>query len=170
MVDHREVVLRGVFQDPAHDLARRNRHAVIAQSDGSGLAQQREVGQLLPLLAKRRGGDRPDPSAAGGGRLLEHEPGHRRLVIDRIGVGHAGDGTEATCGCRACARGNRLRLLAPGFAEVHVDIDEARGDEQVCGFDLLGVSRHQISTDLGDQTTGQAHVQPLFIELRCGVD
>ena len=54
---------------------------------------------------------------------------HRRVVVDRIGVRHARDGGEAAGDGRRRAGRDRLLVLLPGLAQVHVDVDEAGRDD-----------------------------------------
>ena len=49
---------------------------------------------------------------------------HRRVVVDRIGVRHARDGREAAGDGRRRAGRDRLLVLLPRLAQVHVHVDE----------------------------------------------
>ena len=48
------------------------------------------------------------------------------------------------------AGGDRLRVLEPGLAEVRVEIEEARGDDDALGGDALGVSAFEPHDRLED--------------------
>ena len=71
-----------------------------------------------------------------GGRLADQLD--RALGVDgRIGVGHAGHGSEAAVDGRGGARRDRLGILEPRLAEVDVDVDQPRRDDPPRGIDDL---------------------------------
>ena len=70
----------------------------------------------------------------GRGRLADQLD--RALGVDgRIGVGHAGHGSEPAVDGRGGARLDRLGILEPRLAEVYVDVDQPRRDDPPGGID-----------------------------------
>ena len=131
VLDQRHVEHAGVLHRPAGQQRRRHRMAVVADRDAAGLLQLGDVGELLAQLAARHRANRIDPGQAGIGRLAQDEVGDPGVVVDRPGVGHAGDGGEPAGHRRRGAGRHRLLVLLPGLAQVHVHVDEPRADDQV---------------------------------------
>ena len=67
---------------------------------------------------------------SGFARLLQDEQRDAGVVVHRLGVRHAGDGGEAARDSRGRAGGDRLLMFLTGLAQVHVNIDEARCDDE----------------------------------------
>ena len=93
------------------------------------------LGQLLPLAPLADGADGIDvrlPRAL----ALEHDELGRRLAVDRRDrVGHAGHRGDAAGQRGRGAGGDRLVFLVARLAEVDVDVDQARADDQPAGVD-----------------------------------
>ena len=96
MVDDDETEIGGVFQHPAEDFGIAYWASVVGDGDASGILEFGHAGEFLTLEAD---GGRPDgmdagtvgPRAAGGLKDLFR---YRGVVVDRIGVRHAEDGSE----------------------------------------------------------------------------
>ena len=75
---------------------------------------------------------------------------HRRVIVDRVGIRHAGNGREATGHGRAPARSNVFLVLLAGLPQVGVDVDEAGCDPGSFSIEHLGSSGIQSLTDGSD--------------------
>src|SRR5437763_736467 len=111
------------------------------QGSGPRLRRLRQLGQLLAPEVLRHGPDRVDGDDALDPRLRQDVVGDGAVVVDGHGVGHAGGRGEASRRRRAGARRDRLLVLVPGFAQVDVDVDEARADDLAPGVHELGAGR-----------------------------
>ncbi len=69
----------------------------------------------------------------------EHPAGDFGRVVDGDGVGHGADGGESSGGGGSGAGRDGLFVSLAGFAEVDVDVDEARGYDEAFGVDGLRV-------------------------------
>ena len=150
----------GVFERAAHQQRRRHRPPVVGKGDAAGGLLLAELGELLALRADRHGADRIDARELRLGRLLQDELRDPGVVVHRIGVRHAGDGGEAAGhgGCRA--GGDRLLVLLPGLAQVHVDVDEAgRDDPAALDLEHLGAVDRQVLPDARDRAVLDQHVE-----------
>ena len=58
------------------------------------------------------------------------EAGYGRIVVDRVGIGHAQHRAKAAVGRGVEARGDVFFILKAGLAQVHVGVDEAGEDFQ----------------------------------------
>ena len=95
--------------------------------DDAGIGQLAEGGQLLPCPpdGHRPVGEQLDRRAGRGRRRADLRE-HARLVERRCRVRHRADRREAAVRGRGQAGGDRLGVLVAGFAQVHVEVDEAR--------------------------------------------
>ena len=137
--------------------ARRARIAVATGRPSSVTATQpaslqlRDVGELFALLSARHRADRIDARETRLRGLLQDQPRHAGVVVDRLGVRHARHRGEAAGDRRRDAGGDRLLVLLPGLAQVHVHVDEAGTDDQPRRHvDDLGAVRLQVLADVGD--------------------
>lgn len=89
----------GLFQRFPHEGRAHDGHAVIGERRRTGSFQGGEVVQLLPLLSRRHRRDGQDADAGTHRfRPLQQVLHQLRRVHHRFGVGHTGDGGEATGG------------------------------------------------------------------------
>ncbi len=129
MVENGQVEHLGVFDGPAHDLVAFNAEAVVRNGDDPGLLQRAVRRELLALHA--------DGDAAGG---IDMHRNRARGVVDQLNgasvvgrrgrVGHADDRREAAGGGSHRAGKNGFLVGLAGFAEMHVNIHEARADDE----------------------------------------
>src|SRR4028118_1473338 len=94
------------------------------------------VGMVLAMQAtavKPPAGAPLGAGARGGRDVL----GDRPVVVGGDGVGHAGHGGEAAGRRRHGAGAHRLLVLLTGLAQVDVDVDQPRGDDEAGGVERL---------------------------------
>ena len=84
-------------------------------------------------MPARHGANRIDARQVRLGRFLQDVRGDAGVVVDRIGVRHAGEGREAARHGGRDARGNRFLVFLPGLAQVHVHVDEPRAHHEAIG-------------------------------------
>ena len=73
-----------------------------------------------------------------------------RVVENGFGVGHAAHRREPAECRRARSAGDVLFLLEPGFAQVHVDVDEAGNDDLAAQVAFDPLLHREIMPDLDD--------------------
>jgi hypothetical protein len=113
---------------------------------------------------------RENPAVPGLARPLADEPQDLGRVHARGGVGHAADGREPARDRGPRAGGDRLLVLAPGLAEVHVRVDQPRADDRARGVDdPVGVRTVEIGPDGGDPPAADRDIGGA-VEARGGVD
>ena len=107
-----------------------DRLAVVGNRDDAGFLHPAD---LRHLHAGEPLGDRADRvnvhAAALRLGLLDDVARHRRVVVDRLGVGHAADRREAAVRRRARAGDDILFVFLTGVTQMAVHIDEARRDD-----------------------------------------
>ena len=109
-----------------------------------------------PRVTRREEADGDARLAAGG---LAQRAQDRRGVDDRVGVRHRHDGDEAAGGRGARAGVEVLLVLLPGYAQVHVRVDEAREEVPALAVDRLAVVLERVGLgQLGDHAVLDAHV------------
>src|SRR5713101_4587332 len=159
MADDGRAEGQGVFHRAAVDLGVHDALAVVGEGDAPRLGQLGHLGQLLALEAARDGADRVDAHDAFDARLGHDVVRDRAVVVDRIGIRHAGHGREAARGRGARAAGDGLLILVAGLPEMDVDVDQAGTDDLAGGVhDLRALGRLQILSDLRDAAVGREHV------------
>ena len=108
----------------------RNHTAIVGEGGGARGGQRREVGQLLALAvfrhaARRQHARQPDLRAT-----LQHELDDVRRRVRRQGVRHGNHGGEAAARRRAGAGLDGFRGFAARLAQMDVQIDQARRDDE----------------------------------------
>jgi hypothetical protein len=73
---------------------------------------------------------------------------HRAVVVDRLGVGHAGDRSESAARRRLGAAFDRLLVFLSRLAQMGVHVDEARCHDQI--FDVDGRAAAYFFYGFGD--------------------
>ena len=143
--DDGKVEHRGVLERAAHEHAVRDGLAVVGDGDDALGLHRADLGELDALEALRDGADREDaderrsPGCAG----RRTRPSARRRATG-MRVRHRADGREAARGRGARAGRDRLLVLEARLAEVRVQVDEARRDDEARGVDDLGPLRRAI--------------------------
>ena len=159
VLDDPKVEEARVLERAPQDSAVREPLPVVGDGDGARLGELAVRGDLLALLAARRGRDRVQPRAARGAAPGHDELAHLAHVVDGIGVRHRADGGEPAGRRRLEARLDRLRVLAAGLAQVCVQVDEAREDVPARDVEDLRVARLDPVADLRDDAVGEQHVE-----------
>jgi hypothetical protein len=134
---------------------------------GGGVGHGAELGEMCALEADAHGTDRVDVGPPGVGTqapdLLDDAGG----VLHRGGVRHRVDGGEAADRGGAGAGADGLRVLAPGLAQVRVQVDEAREGDEVPSLDddrAVAGDRRPGGDDLGDDPVREEDVDALPAE------
>ena len=133
--DDRRADVGGGRKRAPHGRLTRDRHAVVGERDGAGLAQRREVGQLLAGETFRHRGDRQHVCETDLGGAGTDPARHLDVVVHRVGIRHRRDRREAAGDRRRDAGRDRLLVLAAGLPEVHVHVDEAGRHPQTRGIE-----------------------------------
>ena len=149
----------GVFQRAAHQLRVAYGLAVVRYRYAPGLFKFTHLGQALALAPLGDAADREDVDHRLVLGLVDHVGGNRLAVDDRGGVGHAGHGGEAPCRRRTAAGRDVFLILQARIAQVHMHVDETRGDNQSRRVDARGpVRRRQPFAKLEDHAVGDQYV------------
>ena len=117
-----------VLEGTPHQRRRHHRASVVGEGHAARRPELAVLGQLLALAPLADRTHRVDPGQAGRRGAGQHELGHAGVVVGGDRVGHGTHGGEAACHGRAGAGGDGLLVLLPRLAQVHVEVDEARGD------------------------------------------
>ena len=128
--DDRNTEHRGVFERASHQQRGGHRPSIVGDRHTAGAFQLGDVGQLLALLAARHRADGIDPRQVRLGRFLEDEFGDAGVVVHRVRVRHARDRGESASDRRRGSSRDRLLVLLTRLAQVDVDVDQARADDQ----------------------------------------
>ena len=136
--DH-DVERRGVLQRPAHDQRIVHAAAVVGEHPHlRGRAGHRaELGHPLAAQADGDGADRVHVDEPDLGTAAAHVQRDDVGVDDRSGVGHREHGGEPAERGRRRARRDRLGLLAARLAQVGVQVDEPRQQDEPVGVERL---------------------------------
>ena len=160
---------RGVLEGAAHEVAVRDRLAVVGDRDDSLRLHRADLGELDALEALRDGADREDTDDAGLAGASHDERDGRRVVRDGVRVRHRADGREAAGGRGARAARDRLLVLEAGLPEVRVQVHEPRGDDEARRLDDFGALGGDLLVHLRDHAVLQQDVERL-VEVARGVD
>ncbi len=129
VLDHRDVQFAGAQQRRAHHAVVQDGPAIISQGNGAGALEGGEVGELLAFAARSGGGDRKDIHVRSPRRVLQ-PAGDLGGIVDRSGVGHGADGSEAAgCSCQGPA-GDGLFVRLSRLAQVDVEVNKSGGHDQ----------------------------------------
>ena len=130
VVDDRYPEHRRVLESPPHEERVGNRMPIVGDPDAAGLAERADLGHPLPPRAHRHRADRMDPGEPCVGRLADDLLGDADMVVDRIGVRHAGRRGESARHRGGHAARDRLLVLLPRLPKVDVHVDEAGTDDE----------------------------------------
>ncbi len=116
MMDDERTEILGVGEHVPHHLGVGEARLAVGEGDGSGVAQETDLGHLLALqaLGHRRHGMHVD--ARGVTRAAHDEVDQRHVVDDGLGIGHADDGGDAAGSRGPASGGQRLAVLMPRLA------------------------------------------------------
>ena len=158
-----DVEVACVFEGPSHQLRILHSRAVVGEQSNTGVAQFAEGREVLPCASDGDAPRRHHLAESSPTALFPNEVDHDARVVRRFGVGHGHHGGEPTecCGPRAGLDG--LGLLATGFAQVNVQVDQPGGDDASGGVEnRAGVGQRRTRLDhMGDHTVLDAQVDRL---------
>ena len=130
VVSYRNVKSQGVLQCPTHESRVHHGESVIGNPNGTSLHKFPNRGEALPFLAHGKGTHGIHAGKPCGTSLGSYKADRRRRIDHRIGVGHGTDRRESTRHRGGGPGGDRLLMLSSRFPEVHMDIDQPRGDHE----------------------------------------
>ena len=140
VVDDRQPERAGIRERRAQDRGGSHRRAVVREADHPRVGQLAERRQSLPSSPDRHRPMRQQLDRRPGRGRGGPDPGEdARLVEGRRRVRHGADRGEAAVHGRGEPGRDRLGVLVAGLAQVHVEIDEARGDDDAVRVDARGV-------------------------------
>ena len=148
-----------VLECAPHQPGRCNRDAVVAEADRARGGELAHLGQLGPGLAFRDRRQESDGNLGLGARGFDQRTESCCGVDDRVGVGHREDRAVAARRGGGRAGGNRLLVLPPGCAQVHVRVDERRREHQTLGLDDAVRVRVEVLTERRDHAVVHTHVE-----------
>ena len=165
VIHHGQVEAARVLHRAAHHARRRDGPPVVRDGDDAGALHLAHLGQLLALRPLRDRADGEDVGEPGGLRLLDDETGHRRVVVDGVGVRHRADARAAARDGRRRARRDRLLVLLPRLAQVRVQVDEAGRDDEARSVEDLRALGPRLAA-----TEQPGHAAVLDEHVQAGVD
>ena len=130
MIDHRQIQRAAIVHRLAQKPGGSDGTAIVTDRDNSGLLHGANFGQSFAAAAQRYGADGPDVCAGYGGGAFHDRACHRGVVIDRPRVWHRADRREAATRCRARARFDRFGAFAARLAQMAMQVDKTRRNDQ----------------------------------------
>src|SRR5581483_9357836 len=118
--------------------------AVVGEAGRARVGELAHLGQLLPALPLRDGGEEPGRYERLLARPLDERGEHRGVVDDGVRVRHREDGAVAARRRRRRPRGDRLLVLAAGRAQVDVRVDEGGRDDEAGRAGRLEADDHPL--------------------------
>ena len=165
VVDDRHAEHLRALERPPHEFRVHHRVAVVGDCDDPGLVHAGKGGQLFPREPDRHGSHREHLGELSRVRAFEDEACHRRRVVHRARVRHAGDAGHPAGDRRPGPGRDRLLVLEAWLAKVDVHVDETRHDQQPGGIDALDRRRaparqlfRDSCLDRGDDAIAHEHV------------
>jgi ribosomal protein S15P/S13E len=160
MFDHRHAEHRRVLERAAHQQRRRHRPPIVGDGDTARFPELGQIGELLARLPARDRADRVDARETRLRGLAKNVGGDAGVVVHGRRVRHAGDGGEPAGHGRRRARRDRLLVLLPRLAQVHVHVDQARADhESRRDLDDLDALGRQVAPHARDPAAVHQHVE-----------
>ncbi len=136
VLDNRKAQLSAQPQALAHDVVIENRPAVIGYSHRARALQAAKVREHRAFAGVRRGRNRKHVDHRASLRLAQ--PVHPLLRIDcRRCIRHAAHGREPARRSRRRAGRNRLFVCLPGLAQMDVQVNQSRSDDQPPGVEFF---------------------------------
>ena len=172
VIDHGQIQRAAIIHDLPREFGGGDGLAVVGNRDDSRLAHRRDFRDGFAFAADAGRANGPHAHVAMRLGAIDDEARDGRVVVHRLGVRHAANGREAAArgGKRAGLDG--FGIFLPGFAQVHVHINEARRDDQAGGvedFRAVGTSDFSRRGDFGDALAVQQNVARR-IGLRRGIE
>jgi len=124
-----------VLQRSTHQLRVLYAVAVVGEQVHAGRRQLAVGGELLAGTADGDAARRQHLAQPGLAALGANEVDHGHAVLCGVGVGHRDDGGEPSEGRCSASGLDGLRLFLARLAEVHVQVDEAGGDDALRGIE-----------------------------------
>ena len=143
MLHHRKIERAAIIHDLAGEPGGRNRPAIIGNTHDARVFHARNFGDRFALAPHGGRANRPHSNAAGDPGAIHNEARDGSIVIDRLGIRHAANRGEPSTRRRPRACFDSLRGFLSRLAQVHVDIDKARSDDQSAGVKKLRALRRE---------------------------
>jgi len=163
VVDYRHAEHVRILERVPHHRGAFHRTAIVGKGDRSGPHQLGHLGDLLALalFGHRRNGKHLDELLLSAFFEKTH---HLLFVAGRFSVGHGADRRDpAGHGCRAAAF-HGLLVLAAGFAQMNVHVDQAGHDHLAAQIEQLAlIIGRQIGTHAGDAAIDDQEIQGLAL-------
>ena len=138
VLDHRQPGSRRCRQRLVHDRFAENGLAIVANTNRARGFQRAVFGERLAHAAPGGGGDGKDAGTGVALRTLHPSRGLYRVVHGNR-VGHGADGGKSTRRRSRGPGGDGLLIALARLAQMDVDIDQARGNDQAPGLHNLGI-------------------------------
>jgi len=136
MDHHWTVQMLAGFESRRHDFQIVAAITVIGEPDCPGGGDLSIVDRTTPQPPHRDRCDRQDPHDRLDCDFLVEQRDRFGRVERWLRIGHTADGGESARGRGRCAGGNGFLLIETGLAEMHVHVDQPRGDDQPGGVDI----------------------------------
>ena len=151
---------RAVLQRAAQQARRRDGPSVVCETRCAALGELPHLGELGTREPLRDRGKKPDPHLRLGGRGVDQRTEDRGRVDDRLRVWHREHRAVAASSRRGGPGRDRLLVLATRRPQVHVGIDEGRGEHEAVAVDDAVAVRVDGRPELGDDAIVDANVEP----------
>jgi len=138
MFDDAQIERAAVVHHLAREFCRGDGLAIVGDGDDAGLLHGGDFRDGFAFAADARGADGPNAHAGGGFGAIENEARDAGVVVHRLRVWHAADGSEAASCCGARAGLDAFRGFLAGLAEMRVKVDEAGSHDQAGGVEDFG--------------------------------
>jgi hypothetical protein len=158
VLGERDVECSRVLQRSTHQLRVLHAVAVVGEQAHAGGGEFAEWHQGGAGAAHGDARRRVHVAETGSPPLGADELDHRYRVLRRFGVRHGHDRGESSEGRGSAAGLDRLGLLAAGLAKVHVQIDEAGGDDAAGCVEHVVVVASRDVPDLDHPSVGDGHI------------
>jgi hypothetical protein len=166
-----------VVQGPTHEAGVVDALAVVGEDPHPGprAGHQPELGELGASQPLGHGADRLHVDQPDRPTEVEHPLGRLGRVGHRGGVGHREDRGETTRGRSGRAARDGLGVLATGLAQVGMEVDQARQQDEPGSVDDGELSPAQLARtgdrpDLGDNAVADEDVSALVSQQVCALE
>ena len=159
MVDYGNVEHLRVLERLAHELRAGDGVTIVRYRDAAGLHEFADLGERLATLSEADSADGVHVHRSRRRRAFEDQFGHGAVVVDGVGVRHAGDAREPTGSGGSNPGCDRLLVLESGFAQVDMHVDEAWSYDAVACVQNFAVAGGNVRGDLDDRSARHEDVQ-----------